>query len=141
MSKSRPVDLKVKPSKAQVVEVRDTARQLLADLPADLAQEVLLALDEAVANAIRYGSTGGQPIDVSIVVGEDWVELSVADRGPTAHLPALPHEPPPLLATGGRGLWLILQLADEVRVERFGAGTRLALRRRVRVPAMAGTRG
>ena len=61
----------------------------------------------------------------------------MADRGPTAHLPALPHEPPPAAGhPGGRGLWLILQLADEVRVERFGAGTRLALRRRVpRVPA------
>ena len=133
------MDLKVAPSKAQVVQVRDSARRLLAGLPTDLVEEVLLALDEAVANAIRYGSAAGEPIDVSITLAPDWIELSVADRGPTAHLPTLPHEPPPLLSTGGRGLWLILQLADEVRLERSGAGTRLALRRSLRVPAMAGT--
>jgi anti-sigma regulatory factor (Ser/Thr protein kinase) len=133
------VDLKVRPSKSQVVEVRDTARKLLVGLPGDVVEEVLLALDEAVANAVRYGSSAGEPIDVSLMVHEDWIELSVTDRGPTARLPALPHEPPPLLSTGGRGLWLILQLADEVRVERFGAGTRLALRRHLRVPALAGS--
>ncbi len=130
------VDLKVAPSKAKVVEVRDRARRVLVGVPTDLVEELLLALDEAVANAIRYGSAAGEPIDVSIVIEPDWIEFSVADRGPTAHLPTLPHEPPPLLSTGGRGLWLILQLGDEVRVERFGEGTRLALRRRLRMPAM-----
>jgi serine/threonine-protein kinase RsbW len=131
------VDLKVIPSKAQVVNVRDTARALLAGLPDDVVDELLLALDEAVANAIRYGSAAGEPIDVRLDRHDDWVELTVTDRGPTAHLPVLPYEPPPLLATGGRGLWLILQLADEVRIERSGAGTRLAMRRHLRVPAMA----
>ena len=122
------------PSEAQVVEVRETARRLLAGLPVEVVQEVLLALDEALANAVRYGSAGGQPIDVSIQVLDGCVELSVTDRGPTAHLPALPHEPPPLLATGGRGLWLILQLVDEVRLQRIGEGTRLVMRRRATSP-------
>jgi anti-sigma regulatory factor (Ser/Thr protein kinase) len=36
----------------------------------------------------------------------------------------------PGLADGGRGLWLISQLVDEVRLERAGQGTLLSLRRR-----------
>jgi anti-sigma regulatory factor (Ser/Thr protein kinase) len=60
----------------------------------------------------------------------------VRDHGPTPQLPRLPGEPPPVMASGGRGLWLILQLVDEVRLERVGDGTLLALRRRseARVP-------
>jgi anti-sigma regulatory factor (Ser/Thr protein kinase) len=57
--------------------------------------------------------------------------MSVRDGGPTPRLPRLPAEPPPVLHTGGRGLWLILQLVDEVRLQRIGEGTRLTMRRRV----------
>jgi anti-sigma regulatory factor (Ser/Thr protein kinase) len=39
-----------------------------------------------------------------------------------------------VLETGGRGLWLILQLVDEVRLQRIGEGTRLVMRRRVMEP-------
>ena len=66
--------------------------------------------------------------------------MSVRDGGPTPQLPRLPAEPPPVLYTGGRGLWLILQLVDEVRLQRVGAGTRLTMRRRVasRVDSLVG---
>jgi anti-sigma regulatory factor (Ser/Thr protein kinase) len=45
--------------------------------------------------------------------------------------------------TGGRGLWLILQLVDEVRLQRIEDGTRLTMRRRVtsRVDSMVGPDG
>ena len=73
----------------------------------------------------------------------EWVEMSVLDGGPTARLPRLPAEPPPVLHTGGRGLWLILQLVDEVRLQRVGGGTRLTMRRRVSsmVDSLAGPDG
>ena len=62
------------------------------------------------------------------------------DGGPTPHLHRLPAEPPPAQHTGGRGLWLILQLVDEVRLQRVGAGTRLTMRRRFasRVDSLVG---
>ena len=71
------------------------------------------------------------------------VEMTVRDGGPTPRLPRLPAEPPPVLHTGGRGLWLILQLVDEVRLQRVGEGARLVLRRRVssRVDSLAGRDG
>jgi anti-sigma regulatory factor (Ser/Thr protein kinase) len=68
---------------------------------------------------------------VSVESDSEWVEMSVRDGGPTPRLPRLPAEPPPALETGGRGLWLILQLVDEVRLQRIGDGTRLIMRRRV----------
>jgi anti-sigma regulatory factor (Ser/Thr protein kinase) len=93
--------------------------------------DVLLALDEAVSNAIRHGSRAGDSVEVSVERDSEWLEMSVRDGGPTPRLPRLPAEPPPALQTGGRGLWLILQLVDEVRLQRIGDGTRLIMRRRV----------
>ena len=48
-----------------------------------------------------------------------------------------------MLQTGGRGLWLILQLVDEVRLQRIEDGTRLLMRRRVtsRVDSVVGPDG
>jgi anti-sigma regulatory factor (Ser/Thr protein kinase) len=92
---------------------------------------VLLALDEAVSNAIRHGSRGGEQVLVTVESDDEWVEMTVRDGGPTPRLPHLPAEPPPVLQTGGRGLWLILQLVDEVRLQRIEDGTRLTMRRRV----------
>jgi anti-sigma regulatory factor (Ser/Thr protein kinase) len=135
-----PVELRLVPSGAHLIELRDAARRALPGVPDEVVQDVLLVLDEAVANAIRYGSAAGQPVAVSIDCDGDWIDLAVADQGPTPRLPSLPNEPPPPLATGGRGLWLILQLVDEVALERHGNGVRLTMRRRARVPVGAGSR-
>jgi len=103
---------------------------VLRGLPEETVDDVLLALDEAVSNAIRHGSSGGRPVDVSVGVQDGWIDIRVLDRGPTPSLPCLPEGPPRALVTGGRGLWLILQLVDEVRLWRRGDGTLLWLRRR-----------
>ena len=63
---------------------------------------------------ITSSTTAGAPVQVSVDSDGEWVEMSVRDGGPTPRLPRLPAEPPPVLHTGGRGLWLILQLVDEV---------------------------
>ena len=80
---------------------------------------------------------------MSVESDGEWVEMSVRDAGPTPRLPRLPEGPPPVLETGGRGLWLILQLVDEVRLQRIGEGTRLVMRRRVasKVDSLVGRDG
>ena len=137
------MNLTLPPSSSHLPDLRRSVARTLGDLDRRVLADVLLALDEAVSNAIRHGSRGGDPVQVSVESDGEWVEMTVRDAGPTPRLPRLPAEPPPVLQTGGRGLWLILQLVDEVRLQRVGEGTRLVLRRRVssRVDSLAGRDG
>jgi anti-sigma regulatory factor (Ser/Thr protein kinase) len=137
------VNLTLPPSSSHLPDLRRSVARTLGDLDRRVLADVLLALDEAVSNAIRHGSLGGGPVQVSVESDGEWVEMTVRDAGPTPRLPRLPAEPPPVLQTGGRGLWLILQLVDEVRLQRIGDGTRLIMRRRVSsmVDSLAGPDG
>ena len=134
------MDVTLAPLPSRLTELRRSVERELRDVPADVADELLLALDEAVGNAIRHGSRDGRPVLVTLDVDRDWVEMTVRDHGPTEELPCLPVGPPPSLALGGRGLWLISQLADEVRLERSGRGMLLSLRRRAESRVAAGAR-
>jgi anti-sigma regulatory factor (Ser/Thr protein kinase) len=137
------LDLSLPPSSSCLPDLRRSVARTLAGVDEDVVADVLLALDEAVSNAIRHGSRAGDPVLVSVKTDGGWIEMSVHDGGPTPRLPRLPAEPPPVLQTGGRGLWLILQLVDEVRLQRIGEGTRLIMRRRVgsRVDSLVGPDG
>ena len=134
------MNLTLPPTSSCLPDLRRSVALTLGDVDSAVLADVLLALDEAVSNAVRHGSRAGAPVQVSVDSDGEWVEMSVRDGGPTPRLPRLPAEPPPVLHTGGRGLWLILQLVDEVRLQRVGAGTRLTMRRRVasRVDSLVG---
>jgi len=97
----------------------------------DVTDDVVLALSEAATNAVLYGSRGDQPIQVVVHVNHDWVEATVLDHGaePPAGLPA--DADTDELRAGGRGLWLLRRLMDEVRLERVKLGTRVTLRRAI----------
>jgi anti-sigma regulatory factor (Ser/Thr protein kinase) len=125
------VNLTLPPTSSCLPDLRRSVALILEDVDAAVLADVLLALDEAVSNAIRHGSQAGEPVLVSVESDGEWVEMTVRDGGPTPRLPRLPAEPPPALQTGGRGLWLILQLVDEVRLQRIEDGTRLTMRRHV----------
>ena len=125
------MNLTLPPTSSSLPDLRRSVAQTLGDLNQEVVDDVLLALDEAVSNAIRHGSRGGEQVLVTVESDAEWVEMTVRDGGPTPRLPRLPAEPPPVLHTGGRGLWLILQLVDEVRLQRIEDGTRLTMRRRV----------
>ena len=137
------VNLTLPPNSSCLPDLRRSVAGSFEDVDRKVMADVLLALDEAVSNAIRHGSQAGEPVQVSVDRHGEWVEMSVRDGGPTPRLPRLPDEPPPVLETGGRGLWLILQLVDEVRLQRIGEGTRLVMRRRVmeRVDSVVGPDG
>jgi serine/threonine-protein kinase RsbW len=137
------LNLTLPPTSSCLPDLRRTVAGMLGGIDGEVVADVLLALDEAVSNAIRHGSRGGAPVVVTVGSDGEWIEMAVHDGGPTPRLPRLPAEAPPALQTGGRGLWLILQLVDEVRMRRVGDGTRLIMRRRVasRVDSMAGPDG
>ena len=137
------MNLTLPPTSSALPDLRRSVAQTLGDLSQEVVADVHLALDEAVSNAIRHGSRGGEQVQVTVESDDEWVEMTVRDGGPTPRLPHLPAGPPPVLQTGGRGLWLILQLVDEVRLQRIEDGTRLTMRRRVTssVDSMVGPDG
>lgn len=126
------MELTIPASPAHLAGLRRAARDALCEVPPEVADEMLLALDEAATNAILYGSRGGDPVEVAVRVRGAWVEATVLDQG----LARPPHPPATTGWLGGRGwgLWLLRCLVDEVRLERVESGTRVTLRRRLRSP-------
>ena len=130
-----PMELSLPPSPVHLAGLRRAARACLGGVASEAADDVVLALNEAATNAILYGSSGGQPVQVVVHVNDDVIEASVLDHGPD-----LPTQPPSeadtdALAVRGRGLWLLRRLVDEVRLERVQLGTRVTLRREKRARA------
>jgi anti-sigma regulatory factor (Ser/Thr protein kinase) len=124
------VELTISASPFELAGLRRAARDALREVPTQVADEMLLALDEAATNAILYGSSGGDPVEVTVRVRDAWVEATVVDHGPTT--PPRPLSTTDRLGGGGWGLWLLCCLVDEVRLERVKLGTRVTLRRRIR---------
>jgi anti-sigma regulatory factor (Ser/Thr protein kinase) len=131
------VELTISASPFELAGLRRAARDALREVPTQVADEMLLALDEAATNAILYGWGGGDPVEVAVRVRDAWVEATVLDHGPTK--PPQPLSTTDRLRGGGWGLWSLCCLIDEVRLERVELGTRVTLRRRIR-PRSAVTR-
>ncbi len=95
------------------------------EMPAELVDDVVLAVSEAATNAIVYGSSGTQPVAVAVQVRGGWIEATIRDWGRAADTAP---RPVPDQSLGGRGLWLIAQVADEVRLAKAHPGTLVTLR-------------
>ena len=92
-------------------------------LPADLVEDMRLAVTEACTNVVRHAYHDGEPgpIDVVIRPTGNRLELIVSDRGAGIG-------PSPDLAGPGLGLPLIAALADHVEIEHGPSrGSRLAM--------------
>jgi anti-sigma regulatory factor (Ser/Thr protein kinase) len=96
------MELSIPASPSRLAELRRTARVYLHGVSDEVADDVVLALNEAATNAVLYGSSGDQPIQVAVHVNHDWVEATVLDPGPQppASLPAAA-DPDQLCAGGG----------------------------------------
>jgi serine/threonine-protein kinase RsbW len=128
------MELSIPASPSRLAELRRAARAYLRGVSDEIADDVVLALHEVATNAVLYGSRGGQPIQVRVQVNHGCVEASVLDHGPQPP-PGLPADADPgELRAGGRGLWLLRRLVDEVRLERVKRGTRVTLRRAIGPP-------
>jgi anti-sigma regulatory factor (Ser/Thr protein kinase) len=108
--------------------------QVPGAIPSEVVDDVVLAVSEAATNAILYGSGDTQPVAVTVRVRGGWIEATVRDRGRPAAPPAAP-----VMGLRGRGLWLIGQLVDEVRLAKARPGTLVTLRRWIGDPAVGGS--
>ena len=121
--------LSIPASPSRLAALRRAVRADLCGVSAVVADDVVLALHEVATNAVLHGSSGGQPIQVVVHVNDDWVEASVLDHGPQPPPGLLAETDSDELRAGGRGLWLLGRLVDEVSTERVRLGTRVTLRR------------
>jgi serine phosphatase RsbU (regulator of sigma subunit)/anti-sigma regulatory factor (Ser/Thr protein kinase) len=124
---------------SRIAEVRQFVAGFLSDLraPVDLSSEVQLAVGEAVANACRYGrsESGRSELRVRCALDGPNVEVTVADDGPGYVPPPESYELPDTFASGGRGLFLMRAMMDDVTVEATPEGTVVTLTKRVAGPA------
>ena len=131
---SRELVLPNEPSR--VSEVRRFVSSFLADLraPVDVSTEILLAVGEAAANANRHGhrSDGRGEVRVYCALEGPSVTIAIADDGGGfdpggVDATALPDR----FASGGRGMFLMRELMDEVEIESTDSGTTVTMYRKI----------
>jgi anti-sigma regulatory factor (Ser/Thr protein kinase) len=99
-------------------------------LSREQTDDLLTAVDEAVANAIRHGSSGeGDTIRVTCEPSERGLTVRVRDGGRGFAAPHPSPEMPTPEAPGGRGLPLMCALSDSVEFASTPAGTTVTLRK------------
>lgn len=102
-----------------------------------------VGLTEALANAVLYGNMGdpGKRVRVEVSIDRSRVALRVEDEGDGFDPKAVPDPtlPENLHRSGGRGIFLIRELMDEVEFSDRGNAVRLVLHREPTVGA--GRRG
>jgi anti-sigma regulatory factor (Ser/Thr protein kinase) len=103
------------PKASRLLRARDRIRDYLTFHCSDQAtvDDVVLAVEEACTNAIRH-SGSQQEIELSLSFEGDDLLAVVKDQGRGFDVDAFdPDTVPALMATGGRGLFLIAHLMDE----------------------------
>lgn len=100
-----------------ITEVRHAARKTLDDWQVgEVADAVELAVSEMLTNALRYGRTEILALELSM--DETWLCLSVADANPAPPYPCGIDDQ----AEGGRGVFLMAELADAWGFRATGTG-------------------
>jgi len=125
------------PSELSVLEeaVDVVARHCQAEglSPRQARFHLRVALCEAIANAIIYGNCQdpAKTVEVNVTVTEPAFTIEVVDEGAGCRADCLtaPALPDDLEAAGGRGLFLIRQLVDEVTFNDRGNAICMVLRR------------
>lgn len=119
---ARTIDLKA--DSASLAAIRNEVCEVLE--PVQMSESALfdirVAVGEAVSNAIRHGSPGGEgdPVSVQVAVFSDRVVLVVRDSG--AGFDGVPTGDEDLYAPSGRGVMFMRALMDRVDFSRSADG-------------------
>jgi len=94
--------------------------------------DIMLALSEAVTNAIRHGchNSTGDFVDIEVMITERSVNIRVHDCGTGFEPETLPDptKDENLLVPSGRGVFLIKNLADDVHFDFSQDGTTVSVK-------------
>jgi serine/threonine-protein kinase RsbW len=92
--------------------------------PTDYTMNLPLAVDEAVSNAIIHGNRRdlGKKVEIEGQVDAEMMRIKIRDEGPGFQRDRIqdPMRPENLLASSGRGLFLIESVMDEVHFSQEG---------------------
>ncbi len=92
-------------------------------IPAEVSTNLILATQEACNNACQHGAQNAG-CDVSVTRVDATIMIEVADRGCGFDFELVKATwPPMLLRDGGRGLYLIAELTDQIEVIQRRPGT------------------
>ena len=109
-----------------VADVRMIVTRHAADAAIDSGrtQDLAAAVTELATNSVRYGGGHGT---LRTWREADALVCEVADQGQIKD-PLVGRRMPPLTAEGGRGVWLVNQLADLVQLRSTSEGTTVRIR-------------
>ena len=98
----------------------------------DYYGNILVALTEAVNNAIQHGNKNNpsKHINITFLMRPDHISFTIKDEGPGfdySHLPD-PTAPENIEKPNGRGVFLMKNLADKVEFENNGSTVKLDFR-------------
>lgn len=100
------------------------------DLNDDIYGNIMIAVTEAVNNAIKHGNQNDIDKNVRLVLTleDSKINFEVTDQGTGFNYKTLPDPTAPenLEKTGGRGIFLMKHLADEVDFKEQGQSVHLA---------------
>ena len=114
--------LSIPPEYSCLPSARERVRSFLRGLSVDeeSVEDLLVCVQEALKNSIRF-SGGGAPVELDLRVSDHTIRADVRDHG-EGFGPGFPDDLAPLreqpdpLAISGRGLFLIANLTDEVKL-------------------------
>lgn len=94
------------------------------ELDDDIYGNIMIAVTESVSNAIKHGNRGDKSKSVllSLTIKDDVIKFVIEDEGKGFDYNLLPDPTAPenLEKTGGRGIFLMKNLADEVTFQNDG---------------------
>ena len=121
------LDIRMPGDPRAIASVSDQVSEILSglDVPEDKRLEIVLALQEALANAVVHGCNNNPSEQVHCELRRDVdgrILIIVTDPGPGFPPDATPDpmSPENLYGGSGRGIFLIHQLMDEVQFESGG---------------------
>jgi anti-sigma regulatory factor (Ser/Thr protein kinase) len=114
-----PSDLRLLPVARAFIE----AVCRMGGLADPVTHAVVMAADEAAQNIIRhaYRNDSGMTLQIQCLVAPDHIEVRLLDDGEPFDLTTVPNLDPSELRIGGRGVYLMRTLMDEVICEPRGA--------------------
>jgi len=115
-----PSELRFLPIARQFVEAVCQA----GALDPTITNAVVLAVNEATSNVIRHAhrDRASVPVHIECRLLTDGIEVRLVDAGPAFDLAAVPHMDPGEVRVGGRGVYLMRQLMDELTCESLPQG-------------------